>query len=125
MSRHIMLAVFALVFGTAQAQAYLDIYPRSINFTSTYVGDISFTETIYVTNYYNIPLDLRVYNNCFADFRIDDFDCRYPVGPGGRCNIRVQFWPATPGSKWCSIDIDSLHGGFHRIDVRGDALLRP
>lgn len=125
MSRHIVFAIFALVLGSTQAHAYLDVYPRNIGFSNTYVGDISFAETIHVTNYYNSPIDLRIHNSCFADFRVDDFDCRYPIGPGGRCSIRIQFWPATPGSKWCSVDIDSRYGGFHRIDVRGDALVRP
>lgn len=128
MSRFVIatLAIFTIGFGLAsRAQAQLDVFPRSINFFNTEVGGTSFSETIYVTNYSNRVVELRTYDNCYSDFRVDDFNCNYPLNPGGRCAIRIQFTPYSPGYKWCSIDINDRYGSFERVNVSGNATERP
>ncbi|MES2966116.1 MAG: hypothetical protein V4760_19710 [Bdellovibrionota bacterium] len=128
MSRIASFAFAALVacsvFVSGSAHAYLDVYPNRVNFLDQYVNEMSFPERITVTNYYGQTIVLRTYNNCFMDFQIDDYDCKSPIPHGGRCDIKVRFWPASAGWKWCTLDIDHQFGGFTRIDIQGTAIER-
>ncbi|MEK7356675.1 MAG: hypothetical protein AAB250_09510 [Bdellovibrionota bacterium] len=120
----LVLSAGALV-ATPKAQAYLDVYPNRVHFFQQYVGEMSFNEYIYITNRYRRPVTMRFHDNCFGDFRIDEGSCLYALSPGRSCTLRIQFWPMTPGMKWCSVDINDRFGGWNRIDIQGEAIERP
>lgn len=121
----VAIVAFLTLFMGSGAQAQLDVFPRNINFFNTEVGGTSFSERITITNYSRNVVELRTFDNCYSDFRVDDWECRYPLNPGSRCTIRVEFTPYSPGYKWCSIDINDRYGGYDRVSISGNATERP
>lgn len=111
----------ALLLWMPSAFARLQVMPSSVSFYGVEVGSFGTQRTVYIYNWGDQAVHLRVNDYCYGDFRITNW-CFQDLRPNGSCSIDVHFDPRTVGFQSCTIWIQDDTGQSENVSVSGQGV---
>lgn len=95
----IFLGFFVFV---SDAQAYLNVYPSSVNFGSVRLGRYA-RSLVRLENTGDQTLQINISHNCSFGIRVNAFYCAKDLEPNRTCSFDVEFNPRREGYNSCWI----------------------